>query len=94
MLGAFADSDEKAIRQRCLEDVMQEVKTYLELSEEGGSSHKFYEAIVNGNQLVIRFGRIGEAGQTQTKEFADAAKALAEANKRINEVTAAVVVAS
>lgn len=64
---------------------MQEEKTYLELSEAGGGSHKFYEAIVNGNELTIRFGRIGEAGQTQTKTFADAAKALAEANKKINE---------
>jgi predicted DNA-binding WGR domain protein len=64
---------------------MQEVKTYLELSEEAGSSHKFYEAVVSGNELTIRYGRIGDAGQTLTKAFADAAKALAEANKKINE---------
>lgn len=64
---------------------MQEQKTYLELSEDGGSSHKFYEAIVNGNELTIRYGRIGDTGQTQTKQFADEAKALAEAHKKINE---------
>ncbi len=54
---------------------MQEVKTYLELSEAGGGSHKSYEAVVSGNQLAVGFGRIGEAGQMQTKEFADAALA-------------------
>jgi predicted DNA-binding WGR domain protein len=64
---------------------MQKEKTYLELSEEAGGSHKFYEAVVSGDQLTIRYGRIGDAGQTQTKAFADAAKALAEANKKINE---------
>lgn len=64
---------------------MAEEKTYLELSEAGGGSHKFYEAIVNGNELTLRFGRIGEAGQAQTKTFADAAQAQAEATKKINE---------
>lgn len=64
---------------------MQEEKTYLELSESGGGSHKFYEAVVTGNELTIRFGRIGEAGQRQSKKFDDAAKALAEAKKKINE---------
>jgi predicted DNA-binding WGR domain protein/outer membrane protein assembly factor BamB len=64
---------------------MQTEKTYLELSEAGGGSHKFYEVIVNGAELAIRYGRIGDAGQTQVKAFASPDKALAEAQKKINE---------
>jgi DNA ligase 1 len=32
----------------------------------GGSSSKFWEIRVSGNQAVVRFGRIGTNGQTQT----------------------------
>jgi outer membrane protein assembly factor BamB/predicted DNA-binding WGR domain protein len=64
---------------------MSEEKTYLELSEAGGSAHKFYEVIINGAELSIRFGRIGDAGQSQVKTCASAAKAAAEGQKKINE---------
>jgi outer membrane protein assembly factor BamB/predicted DNA-binding WGR domain protein len=64
---------------------MSEEKTYLELSESGSSTHKFYEVIVNGAELSIRFGRIGDEGQKQVKTCASEAKALAEAQKKINE---------
>lgn len=64
---------------------MSEEKTYLELSEAGGSAHKFYEVIVNGAELSLRFGRIGDPGQKQVKTFADESKARAEAQKKINE---------
>ena len=60
-------------------------KTYLELSEDGGKSHKFYEVTVDGAKLTIRFGRIGDAGQTQVKEFPSPDKAKAEAAKKIGE---------
>ena len=43
---------------------MSEERTYLELSEEGDGSHKFYEVVLKGKQLTIRYGRIGDAGQT------------------------------
>ncbi|GBE90372.1 WGR domain-containing protein [Nostoc cycadae] len=59
--------------------------TYLELSEDGGSSHKFYEVIVEDTQVSIRYGRIGDAGQTQTKTYPTPEKAQAEAAKKINE---------
>lgn len=62
-------------------------RTYLELSEDGGTSHKFYEVIVDGAKLTIRFGRIGDNGQTQVKEFPSPDKARAEANKKIAEKT-------
>src|SRR5258706_11750212 len=62
-----------------------EERTYLELSEDSGSSHKFYEVVVNGLEIAIRFGRIGDTGQAKVTEFADAAKAQAEAQKKINE---------
>ncbi|MBD2594803.1 WGR domain-containing protein [Nostoc spongiaeforme FACHB-130] len=59
--------------------------TYLELSEDSGSSHKFYEVIVEDTQVSIRYGRIGDAGQTQTKSYPTSEKAQAEAAKKINE---------
>ncbi len=64
---------------------MTEEKTYLELSEANGASHKFYEVIVQDTQLTIRYGRIGDSGQTQTKTYPTADKAKAEANKKIKE---------
>jgi len=64
---------------------MAEEKTYLELSETDGSSHKFYEVIVKESQVTIRYGRIGDSGQTQTKTYPTPDKAIADATKKINE---------
>ena len=38
---------------------MPDVRTYLELSESDGGSHKIYETVVCGKTLTIRYGRIG-----------------------------------
>jgi predicted DNA-binding WGR domain protein len=48
---------------------MAEEKTYLELSQTEGSSHKFYEITVNDTQVIVRYGRIGDSGQTQSKTY-------------------------
>jgi predicted DNA-binding WGR domain protein len=64
---------------------MPEEKIYLELSETNGSSHKFYEIILQDSQLTIRYGRIGDSGQTQTKTYPTPDKAKAEASKKIKE---------
>jgi predicted DNA-binding WGR domain protein len=64
---------------------MAEEKTYLELSEADGVSHKFYEVIVKDAEVTIRYGRIGDRGQTQTKTYPSADKAKADATKKINE---------
>ncbi len=61
-------------------------RTYLELSEDSGS-HKFYEVIVDGKTLTIRYGRIGDSGQTKVTECASPDKARAEAQKKIGEKT-------
>ncbi|MDF2710726.1 MAG: molybdenum metabolism regulator, partial [Nonomuraea muscovyensis] len=61
--------------------------TYLELSEDGGGSHKFYEVTVSGTQVTITYGRIGEAGQTKATVFPTEAKARAAAAKKIGEKT-------
>ncbi len=58
---------------------------YLELSEEGGSSHKFYEVSVENTDLTIRYGRIGDQGQTSKKAFENFEKAKAEAEKKVKE---------
>lgn len=64
---------------------MAEERTYLELSEANGSSHKFYEVIINDSEVSIRFGRIGDQGQTKVTKHSDADKARADAQKKINE---------
>lgn len=51
----------------------------------GGSSQKFWEISVTDNSFTVRFGRIGAAGQSQTKSFADQEKAKREAEKLIAE---------
>ncbi len=59
--------------------------TYLELSEANGSAHKFYEVAVAGTQVTIRYGRIGDAGQTQVSSFPTTEKAAAAAGKKVAE---------
>ncbi len=51
----------------------------------GGSSRKFWEITVSGNSFTVRFGRMGTAGQEQTKSFADESKARREAENLIAE---------
>jgi len=58
-------------------------KTYLELSEDTGAAHKFYEVVVDGCDMKIRYGRIGANGTSSVKTFATNEKALAEAAKKI-----------
>lgn len=60
---------------------------YLELSEGDAGSHKFYEVLVDGSVLTIRFGRIGDKGQTQVKDLGSPDKASAEAKKKLAEKT-------
>lgn len=66
---------------------MGETKTYLELSEDAGSAHKFYEVTVSGKQVTIRYGRIGDAGQSSVQKLKTEAEADALAAKKIAEKT-------
>ena len=50
-----------------------------------GTSRKFWELGVSGNSFTVRFGRIGTAGQSQTKSFASEEKAREEADSLIAE---------
>jgi uncharacterized protein (TIGR02996 family) len=50
-------------------------------------SHKFWNIDVQGNAFTVTYGKIGTAGQTQTKTFKDAATAQAEADKLVKEKT-------
>lgn len=50
-----------------------------------GSSSKFWEISLDGSAFTVRFGRIGTAGQAQSKTFGDAAKASREMEKLIAE---------
>jgi predicted DNA-binding WGR domain protein len=49
----------------------------------GGSSAKFWNVSVNGSTVTVCFGRIGTAGQEQTKTLADAATAQQHADTLI-----------
>ncbi|MGY2893544.1 WGR domain-containing protein [Deinococcus sp. UYEF24] len=59
--------------------------TYLEYSDPDGAEHKFYETVVDGAELAIRYGRIGTDGQRQLKTCATPEQAQAEAAKKLRE---------
>jgi predicted DNA-binding WGR domain protein len=59
------------------------MKRYFEFI--GGSSAKFWEVSVSGNEVSIRFGRIGTLGQTQVKTLADAVTATKHAEKLVGQ---------
>jgi predicted DNA-binding WGR domain protein len=50
-----------------------------------GSSNKFWEISLSGNPFTVPFGRLGTAGQSQTKSFADEAMAKHEADHLVAE---------
>lgn len=50
-----------------------------------GKSRKFWEVSVSDASMTVRYGRIGADGTTQTKSFADATKAEAQAQKLVRE---------
>jgi DNA ligase-1 len=50
-------------------------------------SSKFWEITTSGNDVTVRFGRIGTSGQTKTTTFGDAAAAEKHADKLIDEKT-------
>ncbi len=62
-------------------------RTYLELSEDSGSSHKFYEVIVDKTKVSIRYGRIGDSGQSSEQKFGSVSEAEAFAKKKVGEKT-------
>ncbi|MGW4466764.1 WGR domain-containing protein [Micromonospora sp. NPDC004704] len=64
---------------------MPQETTYLELSETDGASHKFYEVTVDGPDLTIRYGRIGDTGQVKRSSFASAERARLEASRKVGE---------
>lgn len=66
---------------------MAEETTYLELSEESGGAHKFYEVITRDTQVHIRYGRIGDQGQSQSHTHATEELAKKFAQKKIREKT-------
>jgi predicted DNA-binding WGR domain protein len=64
---------------------LAEDTTYLELSEDDGGAHKFYEVAVLGTTVRVRYGRIGTDGQEQVATFPTVAKAQAAAAKKIGD---------
>jgi predicted DNA-binding WGR domain protein len=52
-----------------------------------GRSNKFWEITVAGTEVSVCYGRIGSAGQTNTKSLPDAAAAAKHADKLIGEKT-------
>jgi predicted DNA-binding WGR domain protein len=62
---------------------MSEWTVHLEFEE--GTSSKFWRARVEGKTLYVNYGKIGSNGQTQVKDFANAAGAQKEYEKLIGE---------
>lgn len=56
-----------------------------ELVFQDGKSNKFWNIELDGSQYVVRFGRVGTAGQQQVKEFADDEKARQAFDKLVAE---------
>src|SRR5579864_2109861 len=52
-----------------------------------GSSNKFWEITLDGNNVVTHYGRIGSDGQSTTKPFKDAGEAKNAYDKLIAEKT-------
>lgn len=50
-----------------------------------GKSNKFWNITLQGTGFTVQFGKIGTAGQTQIKDFADAAAATKEHDKLVAE---------
>ena len=48
-------------------------------------SHKFWNIDISGSSFTVTYGKVGAAGQTQTKSFDSSEKAEAEADKLIRE---------
>ena len=48
-----------------------------------GSSCKFWEVSTSGNNVSVRYGRIGANGQSQTKSFTSPTAASQHAEKQI-----------
>ena len=53
----------------------------------GGSSSKFWEVQIQGSDVIVRFGRIGTQGQSQTKSFPNTVTAVQHAEKLVREKT-------
>src|ERR671922_1852593 len=50
-------------------------------------SHKFWNIDLKGKSFTVNYGKVGTAGQSQTKSFPTPEKAQAEADKLIREKT-------
>ncbi|MGH8880071.1 MAG: WGR domain-containing protein, partial [Stackebrandtia sp.] len=64
---------------------MTDDHTYLELSEDSGPAHKYYEVTVIGTRVSISYGRIGTGGQERVSDFPTVEKARVAARKKIDE---------
>jgi predicted DNA-binding WGR domain protein len=59
----------------------------VQLEFEEGTSSKFWRARVEGKTLYVNYGKIGSAGQTQVKDFANPDAAQKEYDKLVREKT-------
>lgn len=64
---------------------VDEQVTYMELSEDAGTAHKFYEVRVADCVVTVRYGRIGDAGQVKATSYPSPEKAIAAAAKKVGE---------
>lgn len=77
----------KTISPKQGETTMPGTNTKRRFEFVAGSSDKFWEVTVSGNEVLVRFGRNGTNGQSSAKTFADDAAAKKHADKLIIEKT-------
>ena len=58
-------------------------RMYLELADAEGNPQTFFEVVVRNTVVEIRYGDVGTAGQTKTKDAGSAAAAQAEASRLV-----------
>jgi ParB family transcriptional regulator, chromosome partitioning protein len=80
-----ADADDEESSSGPSPDVSMPGARRFEFEEDGSS--KFWEVLVQDTTLLIRFGKIGAAGQKKPKKFANAEAAQKEADKLVKEKT-------
>ena len=59
--------------------------TFITLYNTETAPHKFWQVAVDGNKMIVRYGKKDTKGQTQVKTFADSNTAYKEADKQVKD---------
>jgi predicted DNA-binding WGR domain protein len=77
----LATSESKDEEQRNKPETKEGVLVFERLEFSEGASNKYWQVVVDGNNVHVQYGRIGNNPQTSLKTFETEQKALAEKEK-------------